>query len=97
DGSGFGIMGRRFGANLQSPADEFVVNTSTSGDQRLPKVDRTDDGCFIVVWSSADSAGLGVYGQRFDPDGIRLGSEFRANTFTAGYQGAPSVAVDRDE
>src|SRR4029453_16355152 len=37
--------------------------------------------------------GRGVLGQRFDPVGARVGSEFQGNTYTPGAQVAPAVAV----
>ena len=36
----------------------------------------------------------GVFGQRYDSIGARLGPEFRVNTYTTGYQSLPAVAAD---
>lgn len=48
DGSGTGIRGRKFDAP-GIPANEFQVNTYTTGDQLNPKVAVAPDGSFVVV------------------------------------------------
>jgi hypothetical protein len=35
-----------------------------------------------------------VFGQRYDANGGKLGTEFQANTYTTGFQSGPSVASD---
>ena len=54
-------------------------------------------GNFVIAWESnlQDGAGLGVYAQRYGADGTPLGGEFKVNTFTAGSQSNPAVALDR--
>lgn len=44
--------------------------------------------------SRVDGSGYGVYAQRFDAVGQKTGGEFRVNTYTAGGQDYPSVAMD---
>ena len=39
-----------------------------------------DDGTFVVVWQSPDTNGTGVFGQRFDADGLPIGAEFQVST-----------------
>jgi len=81
---------------------EFQVNTYTTGDQGVYPygahlVASDASGNFIVVWSGSgagDSAG--VFGQRYDETGVRLGSEFRVNSYTTGGQGSPSVVAAAD-
>jgi len=43
-----------------------------------------------------DGGGKGVYGQRFDVTGARVGSEFQINTYTEGNQEQHALAMDRD-
>lgn len=78
--------------------DEFQVNTYTAGDQGTwrQSVDTDAAGNFVVTWQSTlqDGGGRGVYAQRFSADGTSLGGEFRVNTYTAGEQTQPAVAVD---
>jgi len=73
---------------------EFLVNTYTEGGQSQPAVAMTEDGSFVVVWTSGQQDGdmSGVYGQRYSPDGSRIGVEFRINTQTEGRQNHPAVA-----
>jgi len=53
-------------------------------------------GNFVVVWQSGsqDGSGRGIFGQRYDSLGGRLGTEFRVNSYTTGYQQRPSVTSD---
>jgi len=91
-----GIVARIFDTNGDSDLDDDIaVNTYTTGDQDYARAGRLLNG-FVVVWASAkqDGDGLGVFGQRFDIDGGRVGSEFQANTYTKGDQRTPSVHTD---
>src|SRR3712207_3900103 len=63
DGSGKAIMGQIFAADGSKVGSEFLVNTTTAGDQDLPDVIAYDDVqspggvgySFIVVWQSAEA------------------------------------------
>jgi VCBS repeat-containing protein len=93
DGSGYGISAQRFGAGGTPLTGEFQVNTTTAGDQTGASVISLADG-FIVTWDSAgqDGSGSGVYAQRFDASGNKVGSELRISTTTTGDQHAAVVA-----
>jgi hypothetical protein len=77
---------------------EFQVNTYTTFGQRSPRVAADADGDFVVVWHSSGqdghAIGGGVFGQRYDSAGAKVGTEFRANTSTAFDQNWPDVAAD---
>lgn len=77
---------------------EFQVNTATLLNQRSPSTAMDADGDFVVVWSSdgQDGSGNGIFGQRFDSDGIAQGAEFQINRTTFSNQRAASVAMDAD-
>ena len=96
DGSGDGIFAQRFASSGAPLGSEFQVNTFTTGTQDQPAVATDFAGNFVVVWSSLGQEGAGaeVYGQRFNSSGVRLGSEFRVNTFTTGDQHRPDVGSD---
>ncbi len=96
DGDSFGVFGRRFGAEGSTPGDEFQVNTHTADDQYYPFVAYDESGGFAVVWESygQDGDGFGVFGQRYDNTGSRLGTEIQLNAFTTGDQGNSSIASD---
>jgi len=98
DGSAYAVVARRYNASGVTQGGEFVVNTYTANSQVGPSVAMDTDGNFVVVWQSdgQDGDSGGVYGQRFDALGNRVGSEFQVNTYTTNWQGHPSVAMDPD-
>ena len=76
---------------------ETLVNTSTTATQSEPDVAYAADGSYVVVWQDAnalDGDGWGVYGQRFDANGNKVGGEFLVNTSTANNQYDPKIAMD---
>ena len=93
DGNGEGIFAQRYAATGQTMGGEFLVNSVTAGNQRLPAAAVDGAGNFTIVWSGG-VANEDVFGQRFDATGSRRGAEFRLNTYTTGAQGMPSVDVD---
>ena len=104
DGSSAGVSAQRYDASSATVGSEFVVNTYTTGYQRFPAVAATPSGDFVVAWQGGsnssfygnqqDGSASGVFVQRFDPAGAKVGPEFLANTTTRGPQAAPSVALD---
>ena len=96
DGSGWGVYARRYNGSGVAQGSEFLVNTTTIGDQVDPTVAMNAMGNFVITWASLsqDGSGSGIYAQRYTANGIALGAEFRVNTTTANDQTAPSVATD---
>ena len=102
DGAGNGIFARRFAANGTPVGAEFQVNTYTAGNQGSIgpyngiAMGMDPRGNFVVVWTSfQDGNYTGIFGQRYDAGGTRLGAEFQVNSFTGGYQGSPDVSMNR--
>ncbi len=95
DAQGGAVMARRYAANGTPGGGEFQVNTRELGYQYEPDPAYFSDGSAIVVWTSygQDGSNGGVYGQRLDNTGGKLGPEFNVNTYTTGFQGRPAVAV----
>jgi len=95
DGAEGGIFGQRFSNGGAPMGTEFRVNTITTGDQSTPSIDVNSTGAMTVAWASygQDGDGYGIYCQRFDEDGAKVGSEFRVNSHTGGHQTSPSVAM----
>ena len=93
DGSGWGVYGQRYGADASSQGGEFLINTTTSSDQREPAVAGLSGGGFVVTWISAgqDGSSNGIYAQRFNNAGMAQGSEFLVNSATSGQQDVPNV------
>jgi len=98
DGTSYGIYGQRFNSSGTKVGDESPINTYTTNGQSYPSVAVDADGDAMVVWSSQgqDGSNDGVYGQRFDAAGMKVGGEFPVNTYTTGTQRFPSVAMDAD-
>ena len=88
-----GVFAQRFDASGSSVGSEFIVNTTTIGDQKEPDIAVADDGSFVVIWEGTDADLKGVFGQRFDPAGVAVGSEFQVNTVTTDNQFKPTVAM----
>jgi CSLREA domain-containing protein len=96
DGGGWGISARRFDATGTAVDDAFLVNTTTTADQRNPQIAMTAGGGFVVTWESDGQDGdqMGVYLRQFAADDVALTGETRVNVTTAGYQAQASVAVN---
>jgi len=100
DGDQRGIFARRFNGLGTPLGSEFQVNSFTGNDQSAPALGVDASGRFTVFWSSDDTPGdplSGVRGQRYDRGGVRLGGEFRVNTYTTGVQyGAHAAGAGND-
>jgi hypothetical protein len=97
DGSGNGIFGTRYDASGASEGTEFQVNSYTTYHQGEPAVASDANGNLVVVWSDGsgqDGGSEGVFGQRYDGTGMRLGGEFRVNAYTTSTQRSPAIASD---
>jgi Ca2+-binding RTX toxin-like protein len=96
DGSGRGIYARRFNADGSPASGEFRVNTSTTGDQKQPRIAALTNGGFVVVWMDD---GQGTFkAQRFSASGSAVGSEIAIggtaqNTAVAGLDDGGFVAI----
>jgi hypothetical protein len=95
DGSGYGVYAQRYDAAGVAQGAVIAVNSFTSGNQYQPSTVGLSTGGFVVTWYSAnqDGSGGGIYAQRFDASGAKLGSEFRVNDATSGEQSTPSVTA----
>ncbi len=96
DGTGFGIIARRYDENGNAVGNSFVVNTTTTANQYTPDVASLDDGGFIVAWStstgsSGDGSAYGSYMQRYDSAGVKVGGETLINTTTSNDQYYPRM------
>lgn len=99
DGSGLSVYARRYNSAGVAQGSQFLVNTSTTGDQFAPKVALDADGDFVVNWMSyqdgpSGQGALGIYGQRYNAAGVPQGGEFQVNTYTTDAQDWPDVSMD---
>jgi len=99
DLDGYGIFGCRFDKEGWWAGNEFQINTWTTGEQESPQIASLLDGGFVVVWVSLvgtrwteGGLGSGVFGQRFDSLGNRVGSEFRINSRPEQHPDSPALA-----
>lgn len=105
--SGFhDVFGQLFDLQGRKVGGEFRVNTYTDQDQVQPRVEAMTAGGFVVVWASGfetpsslpgpvgqDGDLLGIFGQRYDDQGRRVGAEFPVNLSTMGNQQFPDLAT----
>ena len=76
--------------------EEFVIAEQQA--VRYDPLVGLDDGGFIVTWTSnvagqEDNSGFGVYGQRFDSNGEKVGTKFLINQTTSGNQEDSDVTI----
>ncbi len=89
-----GVFGQRFSSSGARVGVQFQVNTYVTERQVEPSVAEHEPG-FVVVWQSdngQDGYNAGIFGQRFDSFGSRLGGEFQVNSRTESFQDEPVVA-----
>ncbi|MEO2046342.1 MAG: peptidylprolyl isomerase [Pirellulales bacterium] len=89
-----GIFMRRFDTNGLPLSSEILVNTHTDDHQAEPAVTFDSVGNLVVAWSSRhqDGSDWGLFAQRFNSAGVRLGTEFAINTTTFQSQSAVAIA-----
>jgi VCBS repeat-containing protein len=95
DGSGAAVLGRLYDAAGAPTTDEFLLNTTTAGNQNFSSAAALPGGGFVATWASfnQDGSGDGIFGQRFDAAGAKVGAEFQVNATTANDQQFPSVTA----
>ncbi len=98
------VMIRRFSKEGKSldGIPEFVVNTTSVGEQMDPAVAAPmvtnlslGDGSFIVTWQGEDADGKGVFAQRYGAQGLPKGNEVKVNSVTSADQWRPDVEMDQ--
>lgn len=92
------IMGQRYLPNGVPNGPQFQVNTYSTSIQAYPRVAMDAAGDFVVSWSSKDQDGdgFGVFAQRYNSMGDRMGLEWQVNTTTTDDQRGSDVAMDAD-
>src|SRR5262245_56670553 len=88
------IFGPRFVAGGERQGAEFLISSYTNSFQTTASVASDASGNFVVVSQSDPQDGdeYGIFGQRFDNEGQRLGNEFQVNTYTTESQEKARVA-----
>lgn len=100
DGDGTAIVGRRFSSTTGLPLSaQFVINTTTAGNQTNPAIAMNANGRFVVVWEGPDTtvpATTGIFASLRAPNGTPIVAEFPVNTTVTGTQQRPAAAMQAD-
>jgi hypothetical protein len=93
DGDAFlGVYQRRYAADGSVVGADTRVNTTMVGDQKDPVVTGLEDGGWVVVWWGQGVAdNQGVFMQRYDVNGNKVGGETLVNTTIVEPQYHPDV------
>jgi len=75
DTDGTSIKAQIYGAGGVKVGGEFLVNSSTAGNQGSPTVAGVADGGFVVTW--ADQGNRNIKVQAFGSDGAKVGDELQ--------------------
>ncbi len=99
--SGYAIRAQVFAADGSKLGTEFLVNTTTSGNQDYSEVTALADGGFVVTWTDlsrtgVDTSGAAIRAQVFAADGSKSGDEILVNTITTGDQARSTVTALAD-
>jgi len=75
------VYGQRYDAAGVPVGGEFKINRDAqNGGRRNPLIAAQKGGGFVVIWRSSGASKDGIYGQRFDHKGRRLGSKFKISS-----------------
>lgn len=97
--NGRDVYAQRYGSDGSAIGNEFTVNTYTSSGQWDAKVTDLEDGGYVITWYSwqqdgnADSTveSYGIYAQRFDKNGVKIGDEIAVNSANTSDQKDPHI------
>ncbi len=92
DATGQGIHGQRFDNSGAKVGGEFLVNTTTAGNQTASSIVGTADGGFLVVWQDSGVTPSAIRGQFYDASGAKVGGEIRIDDGT-GAATIPEVTL----
>jgi hypothetical protein len=98
DGSEIGVYFRRFDSAGAQLTAETLVNQTTAGNQSQPFVGMNGGGEFTIAWTSdnVDGDSTAVMARSYGNNAAATTNEYRVNTYTAGAQNNPSVALNAD-
>ena len=94
DGSGWGVYARRYNSSGNPQGNEFLVNTTTTGDQMYSSAGIDTAGDFVISWTSDQTGNWCVYTQRFYSSGTPRGGESLVGSTTGSTASFSTVAMD---
>ena len=99
DGSGSGVYGKLYSADLSTEINVGQINSTIKNDQIFSSV-ASDGTNYLVVWEDTsnliDNEGSAIYGQFILFDGNKHGTEFLINEYTSNYQSLPRLASNKN-
>jgi RTX calcium-binding nonapeptide repeat (4 copies) len=94
DTDDYAVVAQIFNGDGTLFGGEFLVNTSTAGDQASGALCGLNDGGFVVSWY--DYGQTAIEAQVFDPTGAPVGGEFTVNTTPLADASLPKIATLAD-
>jgi Ca2+-binding RTX toxin-like protein len=90
---GYDIRARLYSAAGVAEGEDFVVNSTTGGDQLSTSITALADGRLIVTWRSDEdsAAGIDIRARIYSATGVAQGDDFVINSTTAGSQFNPTI------
>jgi len=90
------LNARWFDENCNPMGPIIDFNDQSLFDRFEPSISGAAQDITVITWESfgQDGSGRGIYSQRFDKFGNKIGPEFRVNTSTDASQQNPVVAMD---
>ena len=77
--SDYNIYAQRFNSLCQPLNTNFLVNDSTSGNQKSPACAEGFNGVSIIVWQDSRNGNYDIYEQKYNSSGNTIGSNFKVN------------------
>lgn len=94
DGDGLAAVGRLFDSIGNPLTDEFIINETTTGNQRLPDVDSNGENIFVIVWNSfIEGEGNNVFAKLISSLGTVLVNEYKVNDAVSESKIHPDVTM----
>ncbi|MCF3643247.1 hypothetical protein LXM94_25135, partial [Rhizobium sp. TRM95111] len=90
------VFQQKFNVDGIAVGGEVRVNTTTSGRQFMDDIAALADGGWVVTFESPDGNSDGIFQQRYNADGVKVGSQTRVNTTTSGSQQSSTVTALAD-
>jgi hypothetical protein len=99
DGSVFGVFARKYDEMGNAETQEFRVNSNTNNPyfQYDPAIAMNTNGNFVITWQNLNKnlkGEGGIFAQKFNNSGNKLGNEFLVKTYSGVEETRPSAAID---
>ena len=94
DGDGAASVGTLINSFGNIVTNDFLINDTILGNQRVPDVDTDKNGLFAVTWSSgAAGTGYDVYFKTISSSGAVILPEVKVNVRTSKQKTEPDIAM----